>query len=410
MPDIILLLGIAILTGYLAGEICEKINQPKVVGWILGGVVLGMSGFRLFDLELLDLLDPINFLVLTLIGFDIGRELSYEMLSRLGKSVLTIAFFATLICFIIVTLGITFFTGKLWIGLIFGALSVATAPATVVEVLREYNASGPLTSTIFAVVAIDDAIGVIYFAIAISYAKILFVGGTLSLIEILIGPMREIFGALVLGVVLGVVFARATEFVHDMRELLLLSFGTILFSCGLAEYFGLSYILVSMVLGMTVINLPFGDKRCFDVLDKAKPPLYILFFLFAGARVQINLLAKIGMIGFLYILFRSIGKTVGPWTASHISGASGFVRNESRMKVEKYFWLCMLTQAGVAIGLSIEAMRIFAGYGPAGEQFGAMLITIIAGTSLFFEVVGPPFVKLAIFKAGEAGKVLSKES
>ncbi len=401
MPEIILLIGIAILTGYLAGEICEKIHQPKVVGWILGGVVLGMSGFRLFELELLDLLDPISFIVLALIGFDIGSELSYSMLRRLGKSIAIISIFESLGSFVLVTTAVTLLTKELWIGLIFGGLSVATAPGATVEVLREYHSSGPLTSTTFAVVGIDDALAIIIYTFSAGVAKMMFTGKAISFFGIIEGPLVEIFGALILGGVIGMVFAYATGFAHTPRELLLLSFGTILALCGLARYLHFSYILASMALGIMAVNLPFTNKRCFDVVNEAKPPLYVLFFIFVGARLQIGLLMKIGAIGILYILFRTVGKGAGSWMGARISGSLGFLDADARAVIEKYFWLCLFSQAGVAIGLSIEAMHTFAEYGAVGREFGIMVITVITGTAIIFELIGPAFVKLAIFKAGE---------
>ncbi|MFQ5815137.1 MAG: cation:proton antiporter [Candidatus Hydrothermarchaeaceae archaeon] len=401
MPEIILLLGVAILTGYVAGEMCEKINLPKVVGWILGGVALGASGFGLFELELLDLLNPISFIVLALIGFDIGGELSYGMLRRLGKSIATIAVFEALGAFVMVTTAVTLVTKELWMGLIFGGLSVATAPAATVEVLREYHSSGPLTSTTFAIVGVDDALAIIMYAFGAGLAKMLFIGKAISLLGIVEGPLIEIFGALLLGGVIGVVFAYTTRFTHTPRELLLLSFGTILALAGIARFLRFSYILASMALGIMAVNLPFSNKRCFDVVNEAKPPLFVLFFVFVGARLQVGLLTKIGAIGVLYILFRTLGKGAGSWTGARISGNLGFLDAKARATIEKYFWLCLFSQAGVAIGLALEAMHTFAEYGAAGREFGAMVITIITGTALIFELIGPPSVRLAIFKAGE---------
>ncbi|MFQ5976322.1 MAG: cation:proton antiporter, partial [Candidatus Hydrothermarchaeales archaeon] len=190
---------------------------------------------------------------------------------------------------------------------------------------------------------------------------------------------------------------------------LLLSFGTILALCGLARYLRFSYILASMALGITTVNLPFSNKRCFDVINEAKPPLYILFFIFVGARLQVGLLTKIGAIGVLYILFRTIGKGAGSWIAARISGNLGFLDADARATIEKYFWLCLFSQAGVAIGLSIEAMHTFAEYGAVGREFGAMVITIIAGTTLIFQLIGPPCVRLAIFKAGEVRRSETEE-
>ncbi|MEE9564644.1 MAG: cation:proton antiporter, partial [Candidatus Hydrothermarchaeaceae archaeon] len=272
MPDVILLIGVAILAGYIAGVICKKINQPQVVGWILAGVFLGSSGIELFDIELLDALEPIIFVVLALIGFDIGGELNIRMIGRLGKSIALISVFEALGAFILVTGAVTLLTGKLWIGLIFGGISIATAPAATTDVLREYRSSGPLTSTVFAVVGIDDVIAIIIYALAAGLAVELLVGGSVSFLSMVVGPLKEIFLALLLGGVIGVAYAYVSKATNGKMETLLLSFGTILVICGLARELGFSYILASMAMGMVFVNLPFSNKKCFKLVSDAKPP------------------------------------------------------------------------------------------------------------------------------------------
>jgi len=405
MLDILSLLGLSILVGYIGGEICDRINQPRVVGWILAGVFLGESGAGLLSFETLNTLNPINFFVLTLIGFNIGGELSWRMLRKLGKTIAIISIFEALGSFAMVTAAVTLFTGKLWMGLIFGGLSCATAPAATVDVLREYHSAGPLTSTTFAVVGIDDALAIIIYTFAAGFAKMVFTGEPISLLGMTFGPVREIVGGILLGGVFGLFFAYITKFVHDSQKLLLLTSGALLFCCGISHQLHLSYILASMALGMTMINLPFGDNRCFDIVSGASAPVYILFFVFVGAMLRVGLLMQIGAIGVLYILFRTVGKGGGSWVAARISATLGFIRKRSGEVIEKYFWLCLFSQAGVAIGLSIEAAQDFAKLGPAGAEFGTMIITIIAGTTLFFQIIGPPCTKLAIFKAGEARKI-----
>lgn len=403
MSEVILLIGVAILVGYIAGAICGKIHQPQVVGWILGGVFLGSSGIELFDIELLIALEPIIFIVLALIGFDIGGELSIGMLRRLGKSIALISVFEALGAFFLVTVAVTLLTGELWIGLIFGGISIATAPAATTDVLREYRSSGPLTSTVFAVVGIDDALAIIIYALAAGFAIELLVGGSISFLDTFAGPFKEIFGAMLLGGAVGIVYAYASKFTNGRMESLLLSYGTILIICGLARELGFSYILASLAMGMIFVNLPFSNKKHFKLVTDTKPPLYILFFLFVGARLQIDLLFKIGAIGVLYVIFRTVGKGAGSLLAARLAGKLGYLDKEAREPIEKYFWLCLFSQAGVAIGLAIEATHTFSEIGGVGPEFATTVITIITGTTLALQIIGPPSVRQAIFRAGEVG-------
>lgn len=401
MSEIIFLIGIAIIVGYTGGMICKKIQQPQVVGWLLGGVLLGSSGIKLFDMALLNSLEPITFIVLSLIGFDIGGELKIDMLKRLGKSIALISIFEAVGAFILVTAAVTLLTKELWIGLIFGGISIATAPAATTDVLREYRSSGPLTSTVFAVVGIDDVIAIILYALAAGLAVELLVGGGISLGSMLLGPLVEIFGALFLGAIIGVVYAYVSKLTDGEMESLLLAFGTILVICGLARELGFSYILASMATGVVFVNLPFSNKKSFKLVSDAKPPLYILFFVFVGARLQIGLLFEIGAIGVLYVIFRTVGKGLGSLLGAKLSGKLGYLDKEAREPIEKYFWLCLFSQAGVAIGLAIEAMHTFSEIGGAGPEFGNMVITIVTGTTLLLNIIGPPSVRHAVIKAGE---------
>lgn len=324
------------------------------------------------------------------------------MLKKLGKAVSLISVFEALGSFVMVTIVVTFITGHLWMGLIFGGLSCATAPAATIDVLREYNASGPLTSTTFAIVGIDDALALIIYSFAAGFAEMLFIGGkSLSVFNLAIKPIIHIIGSISIGIAVGIGLAFAVKRIHERNSLLLLTYGSIIATCGFANYLEWSYILAAMGLGITVINLPFGRKKPFNLVNDTKMPIYILFFIFTGARLRIGLLLQIGLIGIAYILFRTVGKGGGSWLATRVAEAKGLIEKEDAESLKKYFWLCLFSQAGVAIGLAIEAMHTFQAYGAVGEAFASKVITIIAGTTLFFQVIGPPAIKVAIDKAGE---------
>jgi len=397
MLNILSLLGIAIFAGYIGGEICDRINQPQVVGWILAGVFLGASILGVFQPDLLDKLDVINYIALALIGFDIGGELSLDVLKKLGKSVGCITLLESFGAFAWVTLAVLLLTRKLYTALIFGALACATAPAATVDVLREYKTAGPLTSTVFAVVALDDAIAIIIYGFASVFARASITGyEQISFVTVMSTPLMEIGGAIILGTIMGVILGYVTRNVHDRNELLILSFGGILICTGLANMFHFSLILANMAMGMMLINLPFTDKRAFDTMSGASPPIYVLFFVLIGARLRIDLLPIMGVLGLTYIIFRTSGKSIGSFLGARVSGAEDVVA--------KYLGFCLFSQAGVAIGLAVQAWHEFQAYGVEGYQLGFLAINVIVATTLVFQVIGPILTKFAVVKAGEVGK------
>lgn len=395
MINILLLLGAVLFLGFIGGKSIERLKSPQVVGFIVIGVIIGNLFPEFFDTGTLDSLDVISFLALSFIGFDVGGEMALKVLKKLGKSILGIAIFEAVGAFLLVFLTIYFVTKNVSTALIFGALASATAPAATVDVLREYRASGPLTSTLFGVVAIDDAIAIGIYGIASAYAKIFIGNGELSITKVLWKPFTEIAGSLILGFILGIALHILITKIHDKRELLILSLAIILLNSGTAINLHLSLILANMALGMTLINLStHGDKRAFESVTVISSPVYILFFVLVGARLSLRLLPAIGVIGLVYIVFRSLGKFGGAFLGARVSGSPEVIK--------KYIGFGLLSQAGVAVGLSIQAWHEFQSFGPQGYQLGLLAINVIAATTFIFQIIGPQLTKFAIYKAGEA--------
>jgi NhaP-type Na+/H+ or K+/H+ antiporter len=395
MVDNLLLLGIALFLGFMGGKLIERIRSPHVVAFMLIGALIGNLFPEIFSTKTLDNLDVIGLLALSFIGFDVGGEMSLKVLRRLGKNILGIAVLEALGAFILVSLSVYFLTRTLYIALIFGALASATAPAATVDVLREYRASGPLTSTLFAVVAIDDAIAITIYGFASAFAKTLIGNGKFSLINILWNPFKDVTASLILGFVLGVALHILITKIHDKIELLILTLAFILLNSGAANSFHISMILSNMAMGLTLINLStHGDKRAFDALTGISQPVYILFFVLFGARFSFGLLPEIGVIGIIYLLFRALGKFGGAFMGAKITKTPEIVG--------RYIGLGLLSQAGVAIGLSIQAWHEFQGFGPIGYELGFLAINVIAGTTFVLQIIGPQLTRIAIFKSGEA--------
>jgi Kef-type K+ transport system membrane component KefB len=401
---ILLMTGLALFLGWFAGRLTERIKVPQVVGQIIIGVILGGSVLGVLSTETLDSLVFINFLALAFIGFDIGGELSFRGLRRLGRPILWISLLESLGAFLLVSIAIFIWTRKLYVALIFGALSSATAPAATVDVLREYQSSGPLTTTLFAVVGIDDGMAIAIYAFAALFAKILLGGGeTINYAKVILLPFAERFGALALGFGIGVILLLLVRNITSRATLLVFVIGSILVTTGAANLLSLSLILANMSVGMTIINLPrYGRPDLFEIARGVTGPLFILFFVLVGARLDVGSLWSVGMIGVLYVFFRTLGKQSGTYV--------GALAGRAPRNVRRYLGLCLFSQAGVAIGLAIETMLEFGGgeFGSAGVELGMMALTIIAATTLVFQIIGPPFTRFAIFKAGEAQVERSK--
>ncbi|HDP69812.1 MAG TPA: cation:proton antiporter [Actinobacteria bacterium] len=388
------LLGIAILIGFFGGKLGKKFfKAPQVVGFIIIGLILGESFLGIFKEQTLNSLDMISSFALAFIGFAIGGEMAIAVFKKLGKSIFTITILESLGAFLFVTIAIYAFTQKLTVALLFGALASATAPAATVDVLREYESSGPLTTTLYAVVGLDDAAAIMIYAFATVMIKTLLTHENISsILHLLEGPFLEIGRSLFIGMLIGIVLAYTIKKMHDREALMILGVGSIVLCTGLALTFHSSLILSNMAMGATVINLT-KRTEIFDVVQRITPPIFVLFFILAGARLQVSLLAKLGLIGLAYIVNRVLGKSIGTWIGGRVSNAPETVR--------KYLGFCLLSQAGVAIGLSIQALSDFQAYGAAGRELGLLAINVIAGTTLIFQIIGPPFTKWAIFKANE---------
>ncbi len=391
------MLGLALLVGWGMGLFCRRIKIPMVVGYIVTGIIMGKSMLAIFNDDNFRGLVYFTYIALACIGFDIGGELAFRKLKHLSKSILWISILEALGATLLVTLAIYLYTRKLYVALVFGAFASATAPAATVDVLREYQASGPLTTTVFAVVGIDDGLAIVIYAFAIFFSKMLLSRGEVRMLEIIVRPSMEIAGALFLGFSIGVIFLYLVRNYTAKRGLLVLTWGAIALVTGLANLFHLSLILSNMALGMTIVNLPrWRREDLFETIRDTTPPIFVIFFVLVGSQLQAGKLLELGWIGLLYIFFRSVGK--------HVGSMAGGIIGEAPSTVRRYLGLCLFSQAGVAIGLSIQTMiELGSGrFGEAGTELGFMAISVIAATTLFFQLIGPPCTRYAIIKSGEA--------
>ena len=401
-PNILAVIGLLIAVSFLGSKLFQRVGIPQVVGFIVVGVVLGPSFLNIVPLALSEELTFISEIALGLIGFDIGSHLLFSELRQLGRCILTILVFEALGTFLLVTLGIWLITRSLHTALIFGALSSATAPAATVDVLAEYDAKGPLTTSLLAVVGMDDALALILYSVAAAFAESLLArSGAPSLLQIVELPLLEIGGSIVLGGGLGLLLDRIMCRMKVQHDAMAVSIGFVFLCVGLSEALGFSLILTTMILGLVVVN------RCAEhgrhirfTIEQAGPVIYVLFFTLVGARFQVSLLPTMGLLGVAYVILRSTGKFGGAWLGGTVGRAPAAVRNN--------LGLGLLSQAGVAIGLALASASRFSVYGEEGQALGALIINVITTTTFVVQVVGPIGVKLAIKRAGEIGQATTE--
>ena len=383
-----LALGAALILGALCGKLMNKIKMPAVAGYIIAGLLIGVSGFRILDAPSLDNLSFLSDLALCIIAFNIGSELEVELLQKMGNSIFVIATVEALMAFALVA-GITFLVSRdLALALILGAVSSATAPAATVMVLKEYNAKGPLTSSLLGIVAVDDVICLMIYSVASAIAKVLIAHSSLSVVKVVLLPLAEIFFSLLLGITLGIALALLVKNARRDSETLLFVVGTLLVLIGVATRFELSTLLSAMALGATIANLSKHKHKAFENIDNFSPPIIAAFFVLAGARLDIFLLPQIGLIGLLYLVFRIVGKLAGASLGASLAHAPRVVK--------QYIGFGLLSQVGVAVGLAITVSKEF-----PGTMLGSIVVTILLSTTILTEIIGPYATKYAIMKADE---------
>lgn len=398
--NIMIVIGLLAVVVFLGSKVFQRFGIPQVVGYITVGVLLGNSFLNIIPLELAEELNFISDIALGLIGFDMGSHLRFKELRKMGRSIICILLFEAVGTFILVTTGIYLVTHSLHVSLVFGALSSATAPAATVDVLAEYDAKGPLTTSLLAVVGMDDALALVLYSVVIAITESLILGsGTTSIISVLGLPVIEIAGSLVLGYLIGGFLDRVMRKMKKRHDAMAVSIGCVFLAIGLSEALGLSLILTTMVMGMTVVNR--REEHSLHIrhtIEQAGPVIYVLFFALVGARFQIRLLPEMGLLGIAYIVLRSVGKFTGAWVGGTLGKAEPAVRNN--------LGLGLLSQAGVAIGLALATADRFAGYGGEGQNLCYLVVNVITATTFVVQIVGPICVKVAISRAGEIGRAV----
>lgn len=385
--NIMLKLAILLAFGIFGERVATKVKVPNVTCYLLFGLILGPSFLGIVDDSDAEIIHFINELALSCIAVSIGGEFLLSEMKKVGKYVFAITFGEVLGAVLIVFLVMYFILGKSFaFSIVMGAMSASTAPEGTMMVMRQYRAYGPLSKTILPVAALDDALGIMVFGLSMSLAKISMGSQNVSFIKMLGLPLVEIIGSLILGLVVGFLLSFIVERVKNKEELLSITLCVIIATIGIAKYFNVSHLLANMMVGAVVVNRSRKAKTIFRTINDFTPPINILFFTFAGASLNLSVLASIGMVGIVYVLSRAAGKILGASLASYKVKAEDVVK--------KYLGIALLPQGGVAIGLSMIVSQQL-------PEFRSEIVTLILFSVLVFEITGPILAKFAITKAGE---------
>lgn len=406
--ETLITISFALLAGLLMSRVIKPLKLPAVTAYLIAGLLigpfilgrLGITGLGFASMESVASYGVISDAALGFIAFAIGNEFRLSQLRETGKQATVIGILQALAATVLVDITLVAVSlampDKLPMpaAICLGAIAAATAPAATLMVVRQYKAKGPLTEILLPIVALDDAVGLIIFAVSFGIAKAM-VSGQIDIISVIVNPLIEIVCSLILGAISGWIFTVMEQFFHSNSKRTALSVTFVLMTVAFSQLefeigpvrIGFSSLLTCMMLGTVFCNLCDFSAELMDKTDAWTTPLFILFFVLSGAELDLSVFSDIAivLIGIAYILSRSAGKYIGAFGSSKLVGCSP--------TIQKYLGITLLPQAGVALGMSVTVQQL-------GAE-GMLVRNIVLFSVLIYELVGPMLTKLALLAAGE---------
>ena len=409
---ILLEIGFAMFAGLLLSRFAKLVKLPAVTAYLVAGLLIGPfllgrllpEGLGFQSLDQVDALGILSDVALGFIAFSIGDEFRMEHLKRTGRKAAVIAVIQALSATLAVDAALLLLhrviPEKLPVSarITLGAIATATAPAATLMVINQYKAKGPVTELLLPIVALDDAIGLVVFAVSIGIARTLEGGSAVNAVTVLLNPVLEIIGSLVLGGIMGGILTFCEQFFHSRSKRMSISITFLLLTVALSKMkiafpgsdveLGFSPLLSCMMLATVFCNICDFSEDMMAKVDRWTAPLYILFFVLSGAELNLKVFADsaVVLVGAIYILARSAGKIFGA------QGASRLMKCDPN--VQKYLGPTLLPQAGVALGMTVTVAQQLPGS-------GTMIRSIVLFSVLIYELVGPMITKIALTRAGD---------
>ncbi len=404
---VLLSISFAMLIGLMLSRLAKLISLPAVTAYLVAGIIigpycfgmLGIEGLGLTTLESVKSLSIISTAALGFIAFSIGNEFRIPQLKKIGKAATTIGIFQAVVATVVVDIVLIvlhfIFPELITIpaALVLGAIASATAPAATLMVVRQYKAKGPLTDILLPVVAIDDAVGLVLFAISLGVARAI-EHGTIDLISVVVNPIVEIAASLILGSLMGVILTFIERFFHSRSKRMSMCIAFVFLTVAISMcsfsigpvHVGFSSLLVCMMLGTVFCNICPYSEELMERVDGWTTPLFILFFVLSGAELEITVFGDmmIVLIGIAFLIARAFGKCLGAYSSAKWTKCSS--------NICKYLGITLLPQAGVALGMSTQVSDL---------SQGVLIRNIVLFSVLILELIGPICSKIALTKAGD---------
>ncbi len=406
--NVLLSVSVALLAGLIMTRLFKPLKLPSVTAYLIAGVLvgpyclgaLGLEGIGFKSMDAVTALSVVSEVALGFIAFSIGNEFRVSELKATGKKALVIGIFQALMATLFVDLALyavyLIAPDKITIPqvLTLGAIASATAPAATLMVVRQYKANGPLTKLLLPIVALDDAVGLVVFAVSFGVAKTL-ISGTMDIVSIILNPLIEIVSSLLLGAIMGWILTQLEKLFNSNTNRLNLTIGIVFLTAAismlefnvLGVHIHFSSLLSCMMLGTVFCNICPLSHDLMNASEKWTSPLFALFFVISGAELELGVFTDVAIvvIGVVYILSRCFGKYFGTLGSAKLTKCSS--------SICKYLGITLFPQAGVALGMCTTAMQL-------GEQ-GKLIRNITLFAVLIYEVVGPLLTKQALKAAGE---------
>lgn len=400
--NIILSIGILIISGYILGELAGKISLPKISGYILAGILLNPDLLGFMSKDFVSHTDPLLTVSLSFITFSIGGSLSVSKLRSTGKTILFLTLSEALLAFIFVLVlifvSLYFFfhvfdstSAILAVSLVLASLAAPTDPSATLAVIHEYKAKGIVSSSMLEIAAFDDIVGIVIYSLATALGTFFMGDSDVKFSHQMLELSRDIGGALLIGGVVGFIFYLLVKLFKKQPEgtLVVLTFGLVLLSYGISEFFKFESLLSTMALGAVVINFnPLSDK-IFKLIERYTDELiFVIFFTLSGLHLQLGSIKGSIVLILIFIVARAIGKFTGIYTGSLLFNTDP--------KVKKYAAGGLIPQGGIVIGLALLLTKE-----PAFKDSASMIVGIVIGAALIHEISGPILSRLSLKKAGE---------
>ena len=385
-------LGLILLFALLVGHLVKFIRVPEVTGYLVAGMIVGPSVLGLFTHETLEGLHIFSEVGLGLILFSVGAVFEFERVRAIGRRLVTLTLAESLAAASLVVIGMLVLRQPWQIALLLGAIAIETGAASTLMVIRENNSAGRFTEALTGVIGLNNLFALVaYSLVALTLdmsALAVRDAVTLEGVGRAIFPLIwQLVGSAALGFIIGLLLASWASQVVESGETLVLLIGCVLLTVGVATVLELSPLVASLAVGATMANLSKKSRRLFEALSRTDPPLYVIFFVLAGADLDLALLPSLGMLGVVYVLCRAGGKLAGARYAARRTRFPG--------TVQRLLGVSLFAQAGLAVGLVIVTRQRFPDIAPT-------VTTVVLGAVIVFEIVGPLAAKFALDRSGES--------